>query len=319
MRSLFAFILVFLALSPPARAAVETSPPILLKNSVVVEGPTVQLGDLFDGLGEQAAAPVARAPAPGKRVEVSARWLTAVAQAYGLPWRASSRLERAVIERASITIGMRRIEEETLDALARRGVTGNISLVLDNPGLQLHLPTDAAPTLSLIGLSYDPVSGRFSAQVAAPAEGVPLAKATISGRAIAMAEIPVLRRRMLPGEVIRQADIEWLSLRSDRIARNTLTESGNLVGKSPRRPIRSGEAIMSNALREPILVPKNSLVTIHLQTNRMVLTAQGRALEEGAKGDVIRIMNTKSSTVINASIVEAGNVKVVLEALSRSD
>ena len=58
--------------------------------AVVLDGPVLRLGDLFDGLGEEAAREIARAPAPGRRVELDARWLAAVAKGYGVAWRPSS-------------------------------------------------------------------------------------------------------------------------------------------------------------------------------------------------------------------------------------
>jgi flagella basal body P-ring formation protein FlgA len=292
---------------------------VLLKTKVVVEGPVLHLGDLFEGLGERDATPIARAPAPGKRVQVEARWLAAVAQAYGVPWRPSSRLDRAVIERASVVIETQQLEGVALEALRQRGVGGRVSLVLDNPAMRLHLPSDVAPTLLITGLSHNPETGRFTAHLVAPAQGTPLARATLTGRAIEMIEVPALRRRMVPGDVIHEDDIEWLSLRADRIARNAVRDVANLLGKSPRRPIRAGEAVRGNQVREPILVPKNSLVTIRLQTARMILTVQGRAMEPGAMGDVIRVMNTNTSKTISASVTDSGAVEVIPGGLSAAE
>ncbi len=206
-----------------------------------------------------------------------------------------------------------------LDALRQRGVGGRISLVLDNSAMRLHLPSDVAPTLLITGLSHNPTTGRFTAHLVAPAEGTPLARATLTGRAIEMIEVPALRRRMLPGDVIHESDIEWLKLRADRIARNVVRDVANLVGKSPRRPIRAGEAVLGNELREPILVPKNSLVTIRLQTARMILTVQGRAMEPGTMGSVIRVMNTKTSKIISASVTNSGAVEVLPIGLSAAE
>jgi flagella basal body P-ring formation protein FlgA len=284
---------------------------VLLKGKVVVDGPVVHLGDLFDGLGTQAMTAVARAPAPGSRVQVNARWLAAVAQAYAVPWRPSSQLDSSVIERSSIVIETQRIESATIEALRQRGARGNLSLILDNPATRIHLPSDAESSLSVAGLTHNPETGRFTAHLIAPAEGTTLAQVTISGRAIEMIEVPVLRRRVLPGEVIREGDILWQGLRADRIARNVVLDPVNLVGKSPRRPIRPDEPVLGSELREPVLVPKNSLVTIRLQTARMVLTARGRAMEPGAQGDVIRVVNTKSNKIISASVTDAGTVEVV--------
>ncbi len=190
MRRLFAaFALTLLAVSGLAvsglvisSAAAEPQPQglVLLKTRVVVEGPVLHLGDLFEGLGEKDAIPVARAPAPGKRAQVDARWLAAVAQAYGVPWRPSSRLDRAIIERASVVIETQQLEGVALEALRQRGVGGRVSLVLDNPAMRLHLPSDVAPTLLITGLSHNPETGRFTAHLVAPAQGTPLARATLT-------------------------------------------------------------------------------------------------------------------------------------------
>lgn len=321
----YAFSCLFLALvtlsgplsGVPAGAA-ETPLAMMLNNRVVVEDRLVRLGDLFSGLGEAAATPVARAPEPGNRAEVDARWLAAVAKAYGLPWRPSSQFDRAVIERASLIIDGARIEESVRDALRDQGLDPKMSLVLDNPGQRLHLSTDATPSLGVAGLSFDRVSGRFSAQILAPAEGAPQARAVVTGRVIEMAEVPVLRRRIESGEVIRSEDIDWISLRSDRLGRDAVIDIADLLGKSPRRPVRPGEPLRRGDLREPILVPKNSLVTIRLETPRMILTAQGRSLEPGAKGDAIRVMNTKSNKIINAVVTEPGIVIVLTEVTAAS-
>ena len=314
----FAAALTFVLLLAPVAGAATTgaTSPVLLKTKVIIDESVVRLGDIFDGLREQAETAVARAPAPGKRVEVGARWLTAVAQAYGLPWRPSSRLDTTVIERASLVIDTQRIEDATRAALAQRGVKGNVALVLDNPTLRLHLPTDADSTIAITGLSHDQQTGRFKAYVTAPAEGTPIARATVTGRAVAMTEVPVLRRRIEPGEIIRHEDIDWLRVRTDHLARNALVDVESLLGKSPRRPVRAGEPVLSSELRKPIVVTKNSLITIRLETARMALTTQVRSLESGARGDVIRVINTKSNKVISANVIDSGTVSVRPDTLS---
>lgn len=316
MRRLLVALALAVIASTAQAAGTGAGAPVLLKPHVIVDAPVVLLGDLFDGAGDQGATAIARAPEPGKRVEVGARWLAAVARAYGLAWQPSSRFERTVVERASQVIDTRRIEAEMIDALARRGAAGRISLLFDQAGMRLDLPSTAEPTLAITAVNYDPSSGRFTALLVAPATGTPLAKATISGRAVTMAEIPVLRRRIEPGEVIRAEDIEWSSARADRVGRDIIIDAENLVGMGTRRPIRPGDPISASELRPPVVIAKNSLVTIRLETERMTLTVQGRAMEAGASGDVIRVMNTKSNKIINAAVVDSGTVRVVPVTLS---
>ena len=115
---------------------------------------------------------------------------------------------------------------------------------------------------------------------------------------------------MSPGDEIRSADVAWQRIRADRSHRGLAHEIAGVVGKSPRRPISIGQPIRLSDLREPVAVAKNSLVVIRLVTSSMTLTAQGRALEDGAAGTAIRVMNTKSNAVINATVVRAGMVEV---------
>jgi flagella basal body P-ring formation protein FlgA len=61
-----------------------------------------------------------------------------------------------------------------------------------------------------------------------------------------------------------------------------------------------------------MLVHKGDLVTIVLETPSLQLTAQGKALDDGARGALVRIENTKSSRIVDASVTAAGTVAVVL-------
>ncbi|MGF1608277.1 MAG: flagellar basal body P-ring formation chaperone FlgA [Kiloniellales bacterium] len=307
MRVLLLAALLLLAATAERPALAEA---VALKSFALVEGDLVRLGDLFDGLGSKAETAVARAPAPGERVELSSRWLAALARGHGVDWRPASGFERVTLERASHTIDASRIEDVLREGLAARGLQGEADLQLDNPALQLVLPAEVEPSLQISGLAYDSTNGRFTARVVAPAQGATQAQAIVTGRAVLMTSLPVLQRQVAPGEVIRAQDIGWVSVRADRMTRNVIADASGLVGKSPRRPIALDQPVRSADLREPITVQKNSLVVIRLETARMILTAQGRALENGAAGAAIRVMNTKSNTVINAVVVDSGTVEV---------
>ena len=58
------------------------------------------------------------------------------------------------------------------------------------------------------------------------------------------------------------------------------------------------------------MVNKGSLVTMTLTGPAMLLTARGRAQENGGKGDVIRITNTHSKQVVEAVVTGPGRVMV---------
>lgn len=323
MRTVFSLILslVVLATAPAlagqlkrtTQQAIATPLQISLVPHAVIEGDVVRLGDLFNGLDTQAEIAVARAPELGDRVELNARWLAHLARGHDLPWRPNSNMDRVIVERASRTIGAPRIEAELMRALTARGIAEDVVLVLDNPDQNMVFPAEWVPDMTVAGLSYDPGSGRFTAKLQVSAAGQIAVKTVVTGRAVEMTEVPVLARQIEPGEVIRDGDIHWKRMESGRIARNVVLDTGGIVGKSPRRPIRIDQLVRAGDLRDPVMVPKNSLVTIRLRTQRMVLTAQGRALEDGASGNVIKVMNTKSNTVVNAVVAQPGTVEVTID------
>jgi flagella basal body P-ring formation protein FlgA len=289
--------------------------PVALNTDITVDGDTVTLNHLFSGLGDRGATPIARAPAPGEEVRLPADWLSRVARAYQIDWRPASNLQQASLRRAAQRIGGERIVAAIRAELTARGVDGELEVQLDNRDIALILPVDAPAKVTVAGFSYDRNSGRFTANVMAPDAQRPLARATVSGKALSMIEVPVLNRRVGRDEVIGQRDIAWVSRPADAVTANHIRDARKLVGMSARRSIRPDRPVRETDITAPVLVPRNSLVTLMLQTDRMRLTAQGRALQDGAQGEVIRVVNTKSNTTVSGVVVADGTVTV--EAGSR--
>ena len=307
-------ILLVLALSvpaPPAAAApAAEAAPVALRQSVTVSGGLVRLGDLFVPAGDKAEAAVAYAPAPGKRAIFDARWLYRVARAYGLNWRPLSIHDKAVVARESIVIGRREIADHILAALVDKGVDADMRVELSNRMLRIHVPGDSTATVAVEDVAYDARTRRFIAIVAAPADDPAARRIRVTGRVHRVIDVPVLTRRVLAGEVIRERDVKWIAMRGDRLQRDTIQDPGALIGKSPRRGLRAGVPVRVSDVRLPVLVPRRSLVTIMYRVRSMTLTAQGRALEDGGAGDTVRVANTQSNTVVQAVVTGANRVSV---------
>jgi flagella basal body P-ring formation protein FlgA len=305
-----AFAALTCAAAGRADAAGAPAPPVTLNTNITVEDGTVTLGDLFTGLDDKADTAIANAPKPGHQVRLTAAWLARVAKAYRVDWQPRSPAVETTVRRSAHRIGRTRISQAIGRVLAERGVDSNLSIVLDNPGLSLTLPTTAPATVSVANLAYDRSSGRFSANVLAPDVNDPKASATITGRAVHMVDVPVPIRRIGRGELIHEDDLEWISMPANQVNRNHLTDAGSIVGKSARRSVRPGEPLRMTDVRKPVVVAKNSLVTITFKTDRMQLTAQGRALDDGAKGEAVRVINTKSKTTVTGIATAADTVSV---------
>ncbi len=302
-------VLIGGAVGAPAPATGAAN-ALSLRTGIVVDGPEITFGDLFEGAGVRAATPISRAPLPGGRVMLRASSVAALARRNGLVWRPPTGVTRIVVARASRIIPRREILERLAQALEDEADTGRVEVQVATRRLELHVAPDADPTVAVETLSYDPRSRRFSALLRAPANDPTAPRVRISGRAFPVVELPVLRRRVPPGEVISADDVKWLQMRASKARRGIITEAAALIGKTPRRELAPGRPIRANEVQRLVLVAKGATVTMSLATARLRLSALGRALEAGAEGDMIRVINLRSHRTIEGQVVGPNRVVV---------
>lgn len=282
-------------------AAANAAP--VLRGSVTVDAERVTLGDLFDGAGAKADVVVAPAPKFGRQAVYDAEWLANVAHANGLDWRPASRTDHVTVERRAETVPAGEIEAALKEAVAERasGSGKKVEVVVDNRNIPLFSDPNAQSDLQIRSLWVDRDTTRFSATIAASADAsAQIVK--VSGRIYEKTSVPVLTRRVATTDVIGAGDIRFIEVRSDALADDVITDPDALIGMSPRRPATDGVPLRSGDFRAPIVIAKGTLVTMVVETPYMTLTAQGRATEDGAKGDVIKVMNTQSKTTVDATV-----------------
>jgi flagella basal body P-ring formation protein FlgA len=275
---------------------------VVLRQNVMVDNNLILLGDLFEGTGDKATIAVAYAPELGKKGFFDANWLYRVASGHGLKWRPLSMKQNVQVNRETVTIERDEIEDHILAALVDKGADPRMTLELSNRAVQLYVASSSEAIIEVENASYDQRTQRFSAHISTPGSKA----VRVTGRMQKMLNLPVLNRRMLKNEVIRADDIIWIKSPSKRVQNDIILHVDDLIGRTPKRGLRAGALIRSSEVQRPILVKKGSLVTMVLKTPLMVLTSQGRAVDPGANGDVIRITNTQSNKVVQAVVSAAG-------------
>ena len=119
----------------------------------------------------------------------------------------------------------------------------------------------------------------------------------VSGAAI------VATRNLQAGTVIAPDDLTW-----DEGAQGGITDPAQAVGMQTRMAIYQGRPVTAGALRAPVLVSRNQLVRIAFDAGALRIETEGRALGEGAAGDVIRVMNLGSRSTITALVRDDGTL-----------
>lgn len=283
--------------------------PVQLKHRVMISSDMIQLGDIFENSGKYSTRAVAYAPRPGQKATFDARWLAQIATAFRLNWRPSSGLDQTVVERDAQIIDNDAIEAMVFDRLIDEGVDPSSEIVLANRNQRLYLPAGADIEFSMENMNFDAISGRFATYLVW-SNANRREKVRIAGRVEQVSEIPVLVRRILRGDTVRSRDIKWARVLSSKMQRDWIIEPSDLIGMTATRTLPAGKPVRTAEVRRPLLVEKGSIVTMQLKTAMMSLTAQGRALENGSRGDIIRISNVQTNTVIEAEITGPGTARV---------
>ena len=295
------FLIGALAASAPASAAA------LLKSHVLVEGPMVTLGDLFDNVGDRADVPVLRAPPPGQHISVDTDWLSHVALVNGVSWKPRDLFDEADIQRTGQLVGRDQIAANLHDALMQRGAAGDFTVELESRNQQMVVATTDAANVTVRDLFYDRAGNRFSATIAAGESRLP-----VSGRIYTTIEVPVVTHAVGRGETVSAEDITMIKMREDLLRPATITDPGAIVGMAAKVPLRANQPLGNADLQKPLAVTRGALVTLVLNYQGMALTAQGRAMDQGSLGDTVRVTNTHSNLTVEGVIDGTNRVRVTL-------
>jgi len=281
-----------------------------LKSDVVVTGPAVTLGDVLTGAGKAALVEVAPAPAPGSRMLLTAAAIGRAAVDNGIEWENPYNLTGVAVTRAGKAISHATITKTIADAIRAQGDDAEKAIQLSGSQGTLYVPMDAEEAVNIKTMNYNRTTGMFTATLAVPGENGRGASATVTGRATDVVRIPVLNHAVSRGEVISKNDIDWLEVSPSRVEGSVVSDPAELIGKAARRPLRPSLPLRNGDVQEPILVGKNTLVTLVAAGPNLVLTTVGRSLDDGGKGDVIRVMNNQSHKLVQGTVISANEVRV---------
>lgn len=308
--------LLGLSLAAALTLAASAAGAVELRAAVTVTGDQIRLGDLFDGTGDQADQVVAPAPVPGRQTIFSGDFLLRLGQNHNLDWKPSATEAKSVVTRASRTVVLEDMRAQIIAALTRRAVGGRLQIDFDNPALQVVVPASPAPVITVDSINYTPTQSRFSADVVVGFGGPSPQRVTVGGRATLMVEMPVLTRRINPGELIGRADIAWVEFTSSQLVGNLAAGEADLVDRTPRRSLPVNAPINLYDIQAPKLVTRNQMVTMVLRTSNMLITTQGKATEDGVKGEVIRVVNVQSNRTVDATVTSTNQVAVSVPGIT---
>jgi len=309
---------LLLSIIDPSPAASAEAPT--LRSSVSVNGDVVTLGDFFDDAGPLADRPLFRAPDLGTTGPVSAARVVDMARAAGLTTARADGLVEISVTRLSRAVEATEIARLiATEALRRPGRTDDVSIddldvVFDAPVEPRHADVRAEVPVRVVSLSLNPMNGRFDALVQID-QGERNERVHLRGQVVETAAVTVLNRPLSRGDIVTADDV-----RVDRQPRSrsgllhSIVDPSEIVGRQARRALRAGQAVAAADFARPQIVARGETVTIVFRTRALQVTARGQALQAGAVGDMVPVLNPQSKRTIHATVAGPGLVEIAAPA-----
>jgi flagella basal body P-ring formation protein FlgA len=285
---------------------------LLLRPDITVDSDFVRLGDLIANAGQAGDVAVFRAPDLGATGTIQASRVLQAASEHALGPVETSGFSTVVVRRAGRLVEEDEIRHAVREALlARKLITPDVQLGFDGSLRPFAVESIAQSPAIATDVVLDPHSGRFTARIRVlGSEIAARLDLSISGSAGNVASVPVLMRPMARGDVIAAGDIVMAKLRRSNLAGDTVLDVKRLVGMALRNPARRGESLRDGDLTRPRLVDRGSLITLVYEGRGIVLTVKGKAMANGAEGDVVAVQNLSSKRIVEGRATGAGRVNV---------
>ena len=205
-------------------------------------------------------------------------------------------------------------EDEIAEAIKEEFVEQGMEETADLEffGGQTFFQIEDARTAKILvsDLKTDELQNKFSCKVEIFADGKAYAKTEVQGKYYVLGEVYVPARNINKGEVITEDMLKTIRIRMNRIKPANVIDKDKLINKETKKSLKEGKVVNARDIGNKILIRRNDIVTIVYKTDKMQITAKVQAMSDGAKGEKIEVMNTKSKKVLFAEVIDANTVEI---------
>lgn len=122
----------------------------------------------------------------------------------------------------------------------------------------------------------------------------------------ALADFVTVTRIVRPGETLVLTDLALVS----GTASGAIPAPEAALGQEARVVLYPGRPLRPGDLQESALVHRNALIELVFIRHGLQIIAEGRALDRGAEGEMVRVLNTASRLRVTGRVLPDGRVRV---------
>lgn len=301
-------IATLFALALTLGSAVPALAAPTLRPQVEVAGAVVTVGDMFADAGTLAATPLFRAPAPGTTGRVDLAAIRSAAARVGLATYDTAGLDAVAVSRSAVHVDSALLAQVVATALSDRGLVPANATAEPSFDVSVSLDAELADEpVRLLDLRVQPGGKSFAARFQLAGFERPI---DLTGRIDMFAEVPHLTSTLQAGRILTPADIEMKRIPLEFTDRTGIASLDQLVGKALKRNAREGLLLKTSDIEDPVVVRRNSPVTVVYTVGTMTLTVQAQSLGDAAIGSSVQVMNSVTHKLLTGIAQADGTVAI---------
>ena len=119
-----------------------------------------------------------------------------------------------------------------------------------------------------------------------------------------------LHRDMNPGDTITRADLREDRVGSKKVQRDVIKDPQVAIGSKLKRSLKAGSPVRRRDLSIPKLIKRGAIVSLVFHKAGISLSAEGEALGDGQRGDIVRVKNLKSKKIVTGRVIGVNKIDV---------
>ncbi len=299
--------------NPPVAEYADGAPmtklDVTVKRVTLIEGAEVRLGDVAaitggtpDWRRRAQQLRLSAAPAPEQQMRLTESAILGALERMGL---VNEWIHLYVPKGAYAGLRTERMAQSDVETLVKEAIYKQMTwspqeIIFSDWRLPLEIVaptgTDVEQRVELSSGSRE--YGLISFEIVMLSGGRPVDRVRGAVNVDVQVQVVKTRSGLRRGQMITPADVVAESVLLSKVRNGSAMRVEEVVGLVADRAIRSGDEIRTDQLRRQLWVKRNDLVSVTVNLNKnnatMRLSAQGIAQNEGAKGDVIKVLRVVS-------------------------
>ncbi len=124
-------------------------------------------------------------------------------------------------------------------------------------------------------------------------------------------KVVVATRNLQPRHILQAKDVKLEEREIGLNASRYLTDLESVIGRELSRLVREGLIFTAGMVKNPVIMPMGTVVTIVSRYNGIEIRVEGKAMQAGREGSVIKVQNTATHKVLDARVIDATTVEVI--------